>query len=129
MNQIEGKTRRKEVEMMFRYKGGQKVGKGTYWNVADGNRVDIRGEGVLPGDSDAKYTRFPAGIVLLAGPVIGLLYVIAMPFMAVGTIVALLGKKLITGLLSLLGSLISFGWRPSEAHLTGKKKSKKKDQK
>ncbi len=112
---------------MFRFKGGQKVGKGTYWNIADGARVDIRDEGVLPGDDSAKYTRFPAGIVLLAGPVIGLFYVIAMPFMAVGTIVTLLTKKIVSGLLNLLGSLISFGWRPSEAHLTGKKKGKKKE--
>jgi len=114
---------------MFRYKGGQKVGKGTYWNATDGNRVDIRGEGTLPGDSSAKYTRFPPGIVLLAGPVIGLFYVIALPFMAVGTIVTLLGKKIIAGLFNLLGNLVSFGWRPSEAHLTGKKKGKKKEPK
>ena len=114
---------------MFRYRGGQRVGKGTYWNVGDGNRIDIADEGVLPGDSNSKFTRFPPGVVLLAGPVIGLAYVIALPFMAVGTIVALLGKKIIAGLLNLLGSLISFGWRPSEAHLTGKKKGKKKEQK
>ncbi len=112
---------------MLRFKGGQKVGKGTYWNIADGSRVDIEDEGVLPGDDSAKYTRVPAGIVLFAGPVIGLFYVIAMPFMAVGTIVTLLAKKIVTGLLNLLGSLISFGWRPSEAHLTGKKKGKKKE--
>lgn len=111
---------------MFRYKGGQKVGKGTYWNVADGTRIDAAAEEVLPRDDSAKYTRFPPGIVLLAGPVIGLFYVIALPFMAVGTIVTLLGKKVLTGLSGLLGNLVSFGWRPSEAHLTGKKKGKKK---
>jgi len=112
---------------MFRYKGGQKVGKGTYWNVADGSRVDVVDGGVLPGDNSLKYTRFPAGIVLLAGPLLGLFYVIALPFMAVGTIVTLLGKKIVAGLFNLLGNLVSFGWRPSEAHLTGKKKGKKKE--
>jgi hypothetical protein len=114
---------------MFRYKGGQKVGKGTFWNVANGNRVDIADEGVLPGDDSAEYRRFPPGIVLLAGPVIGLFYVIAMPFIAVGTIITLVGKKMFTGLFNLLGNLISFGWRPSEAHLTGKKKGRKKEPK
>lgn len=112
---------------MFRYRGGQKAGKGTYWNIADGNRVDIADEGVLPGDDSAKYTRIPPGIVILAGPFIGLFYVIAMPFMALGTIAALVGKKIFTGLFNLLGNLVSFGWRPREAHLTGKKKGKTKE--
>ena len=111
---------------MFKFKGGQKAGKGTYWNVTDGNRVDIANEGILPGDSNVRYTRFPPGVVLLAGPFIGLFYVIAMPFIAVGTIVTLAGRKIFGSLASLLGSLVSFGWRPSEAHLTGKKKGKKK---
>ncbi len=111
---------------MFRFKGGQKVGKGTYWNVTDGKRVDIAAEGILPGDDNARYTRFPPGVVLLAGPLIGLFYVIAMPFIAVGTIVTLAGRKILGGVANLLGSLVSFGWRPSEAHLTGKKKGKKK---
>lgn len=111
---------------MLRFKGGHKVGKGTYWNIADGSRIDITEEGILPGDSTASYTRFPPGIVLLAGPVIGLLYVIVMPFMALGMIVTLAGKKLLGSLANLFGSLVSFGWRPREAHLTGKKKGKKK---
>lgn len=112
---------------MFKYRGGHKVGKGTYWNLWNGNRVDIADEGMLPGDERATYTRFPPGIVLLVGPVIGLFYVIALPFMAVGTIVTLVGGKLLAGLFNFLGSLVSFGWRPREAHLAGKKKGKKKE--
>ena len=111
---------------MFRFKGGRKVGKGTYWNIADGNRVDIADEGMLPGDGSATYTRFSPGVVLLAGPIIGLFYVIAMPFIAVGTILTLAARKLLGSVANLLGSIVSFGWRPSEAHLTGKKKGKKK---
>jgi hypothetical protein len=110
---------------MTRYKAGQKVGKGTYWDMSNGTRVDIRDEGTLPGDSGSAFTRFPPGVVLLAGPVIGLFYVIAMPFIAVGTIVAMIGRKLLSGLFNLLGNLVSFGWRPSEAHLAGKKGKKK----
>ncbi len=112
---------------MFKYKGGHKVEKGTYWNIANGTRIDIADEGVLPGNSTATYTRFPPSVVLLAGPVIGLFYVIAMPFIAVGTIVALAGRKVLSGLFNLVGTLVSFGWRPSEAHLAGKKKGKKKE--
>lgn len=111
---------------MRKYKGGQKVGKGTYWNFTDGTRVDISDEGILPENGSAPYTRFPPGVVLLAGPVIGLFYVIALPCMAVGTVLALVGKKMSSVLFSVLGNFVSFGWRPSEAHLTGKKKGRKK---
>ena len=110
---------------MLKYKAGQKVGKGTYWNISDGTRVDITDEGTLPGDGTVRYTKFPSGVMLIAGPVIGLFYVIAMPFMAVGTILTMVGGKLLSGLFNFLGNLVSFGWRPSEAHLAGKKKRRK----
>jgi len=114
---------------MRKYNGGQKVGKGTYWNFLNGARVDIPDEGILPGNGNTTYMRFPPGIVLLAGPVIGLFYVIALPFMAVGTILALVGKKVLSSMFNVLGNLVSFGWRPSEAHLTGKTKGKRKKKK
>jgi hypothetical protein len=112
---------------MRKYKGGQNVEKGTYWNFSNGTRVDIQDGGILPGDHSATYRRLPPGIVLLAGPVVGLFYVIALPFMAVGTMLALVGKKMLSALFNVIGNLVSFGWRPSEAHLTGKKKGKKKE--
>lgn len=62
---------------------------------------------------------------LLLGPIIGLVYVISMPFIAIATIVTIIGKKALGGILSLLRSLVSFGWRPSEAYLSGKKKKKR----
>jgi hypothetical protein len=110
---------------MMKYRAGQKVGKGTYWNISDGTRVDIADEGTLPGDSTAAYTKFSPGVMLVAGPVVGLFYVIAMPFMAVGTILVMAGGKILSGLADLIGNLVSFGWRPSEAHLAGKKKGKR----
>lgn len=64
---------------------------------------------------------------LLLGPIIGLVYVISMPSIAIATIVILIGKKALSGILSLMRSLVSFGWRPSEAYLGGKKKKRKKN--
>lgn len=61
---------------------------------------------------------------LLLGPIVGLIYVISLPFIAIATIVTLIGKKALGGILSLLRNLVSFGWRPSEAYLSGKKKKK-----
>ncbi len=62
---------------------------------------------------------------LLAAPLVGLLYVITLPFIAIGTVLAMVGKKVLGGVATMAGNLISFGWRPSEAHLAGKKKGRK----
>lgn len=114
---------------MFTYHGGNKVEKGTYWDLNSGLRVDVDKEEVLPGDSKANYSRFSPGIMLLLGPVLGLLYFISLPFIAIATMITLVGKKLLGGLAGLMGHIVSFGWRPSEAHLAGKKKRVKKENK
>jgi hypothetical protein len=111
---------------MLKYKGGHKVEKGTYWNFSDGTRVDIAREGILPGDRTTIYRRISPGIAVLGAPLIGLIYVIALPFMAIATITVLAAKKASRSLGALLGSLVFFGWRPSEAHLEGKKRGRKK---
>ncbi|MGD0884213.1 MAG: hypothetical protein ABSA46_04930 [Thermodesulfovibrionales bacterium] len=106
---------------MTRYKGGDRVRKGTYWDFKSGNRVDMAGEGILPGDERSKYVRCPPVLVLLSGPVVGLFYVVALPFIALGTILTLAAGKLLTGIVS----IVPFGWRPGEAHLGGKRKKQK----
>ncbi len=62
---------------------------------------------------------------LVLGPVFGLAYVICMPFVAIGTVIALLAGKVMGGVLGLVRDLVSFGWRPSEVYLSGKKRKKK----
>ena len=61
---------------------------------------------------------------LLLGPVIGLIYVIFLPFISVAIIIATVGGKAIAKVGALAKSLVSFGGRPSEAYLSGKKKKK-----
>lgn len=63
---------------------------------------------------------------LLLSPIMGLLYVVALPFIAIGAVAAMAGKWALEAAATVAGSLISFGWRPLEAHLAGKKKGKKK---
>jgi hypothetical protein len=63
---------------------------------------------------------------LVVAPFAGLLYVIVLPFIAIGTVVAMIGKKALEGMAGLAGDLVSFGWRPLEAHLAGKKKERKR---
>jgi len=72
--------------------------------------------------------KLQSGLMVLAGPVLGLAYVIALPFIAIGTLVAVVGRKAGGWLIALVSNLVSFGWRPSEAHLAGKKKEKGKEE-
>lgn len=58
---------------------------------------------------------------LVAGPVMGLVYVVVLPFIAIGTVITIVGGKMVGGLVRAAARL-SFGWRPSEAYLSGKKK-------
>ena len=112
---------------MLTYKGGNKVGKGTYWDLANGRRIDVAGESVLAGT--ATYVRMPSAVMLLSGPFIGLLYAILMPFIGIATVATLAVGKVAGGLYDLAAKSISFGWHPRNAYLAGKKKSKKEEEK
>ena len=66
-------------------------------------------------------------MMVLLGPVIGLVYVIGLPFIGIAMVGAFLGKKVFGEIGKLLKNIVFFGWRPSEAYLSGKKKRKRKD--
>ncbi len=108
-------------------RGGQNAGKGTYWDIRNGRRVDLPQEGVLPGGNAATYIRMSAGVMLLAGPVIGLLYTAFFPIISLGVVLWAAARKAAGTTVSLLAKNISFHWMPKNAYLTGKKKEKKKN--
>jgi urea transporter len=109
---------------MFTLTGGQKVGSGTYWDITTGLRVDMDQEGALPGEKNAKYLKASAAAILLAGPILGFVYIIALPIMGVITALGLLLQKTLGSVFSLGRDIVSFGWRPSESYLGGKNKKK-----
>lgn len=109
---------------MLTYKTGQKVGKGTYWDLASGQRVDVLEDAVLSGGGAASYIRMSPGAMLVSGPVIGLIYSILMPFIGIGSIVVIAGTRLLTGVYNVAVKSVSFGWKPGNAYLSGKKKKK-----
>lgn len=113
---------------MLRYTGGSKVGKGTYWNLRKGLRVDVAAEEVLPGDAAAIYLKMPMAVMLLTGPFIGLVYAVLMPFIGIGTVVVIGVRAALRGMYNLAAKTISFGWRPSDAYLAGKKKKTQEKQ-
>ena len=110
---------------MLTYKGGNRVSKGTYWNLRKGLRIDIADEDVLPGDAASNYLRMPVAVMLLSGPFIGLLYAILIPIIGLVTVAAYAVRSLLKGMYNLVAKSVSFGWQPKNAYLSGKKKEKK----
>jgi hypothetical protein len=104
--------------------GGQVVGNGTYWDMTTGFRVDMDQEGSLPGGKNAKYVKTSSGVIMLAGPILGLVYIIALPILGVVTAFGLLLQKTLGGVFNFGRNIVSFGWRPAESYLGGKNKKK-----
>ena len=113
---------------MLRHSGGDRVGKGTYWNLTNGERIDITEEGTLPGGRERHFYRMPAAAVLVAAPVLGLLYAAFLPFIGIAMLVKLVAQKVGGGVLETVQSSASFAWRPSESYLSGRKNRAKKDE-
>lgn len=111
---------------MLKYNGGNRVGTGTYWNLTNGERIDINSEGTLPGDVKKTYYRMPAAAIIVAGPVLGLLYAAFLPFIGIAMLVKLVGQKAGGGVMEMVHGSASFGWRPSESYLSGGKKKEAK---
>jgi len=113
---------------MLRHNGGEMVGKGTYWNLGNGERVDIAEEGTLPGGRDRSFYKMPPAAVIVAAPVIGLLYAAFLPFIGIAMLAKLVAQKLGGGVLETVPVSASFGWRPSESYLSGRKNRAKKNE-
>lgn len=99
--------------------------KGTYWNIANGHRVEVAEYDVLPGAGNTRYVRMPTAVVLAAGPFIGLLFAAFLPFIGIAMTIMLAGRKLIEGIVHVAVKSTSFGWRPIEAYLDGKNRRQK----
>jgi len=62
--------------------------------------------------------------MLMAAPVIGLVFAVFLPFIGIAMTLGLIGRKLVEGLASAAAGSVSFGWRPIEAYLAGRKMKK-----
>lgn len=97
-------------------KGGQKTEKGTYWNIMNGEKVELEQEGTLPGEG--TYLKAPTIVMLLAGPLLGLVYAIFLPFIGIAMTASVVGSR--AG--EAAAEAASFGWRPVEVYLAGRKR-------
>lgn len=68
----------------------------------------------------------PAAAIIVAGPLLGLMYAAFLPFIGIAMLVKLVGQKAGGGVMEMVRGSASFGWRPSESYLSGKKKKEAK---
>ena len=114
--------------LKIRHIGGERGGRGNYWNFSTGERVSIETEGVLAGDESQRYYRLSPAAILLAGPIIGLAYAAFLPFIGIAMIGDLLLKKAFGGIVRNARKGAAFSWQPSESYLSGKKAKARKEE-
>ncbi len=110
---------------MTRYSGGDSVGAGMYWNPKSMNVVGLRAEGILPGGEELTYRRLPFFVLFLLMIALGGVYVLFLPVLIICTTIYMVGVRVFGSLFLQMRKCMSFGWRPSEAYLSGKGTAKK----
>jgi hypothetical protein len=79
---------------MTRFRGGETVDGGYYVNVRGWNIEVIDGRsGALPGGEGASYRKLPLPALFVLAPVMGLLFVLIVPFLGVAVLAEQLWKK------------------------------------
>ena len=77
---------------MATYTGNQTVKGGYFLNLRDWKLEVVEGDtGVLPGDQDIRYRRVPMLGMLVVAPLMGLLFVVLLPFIGL----AVIGERLV----------------------------------
>ena len=112
---------------MKRYRGKQIVEPGLYFNLAQLSFESVDTKGALPGSENDVYRRTPVVALLAVGPILGLAFVVFLPFVGF----AMLGR-LIVGKLALwtTEAAVSFArvvrpaFRPARAFLSRSKRAK-----
>lgn len=110
---------------MERYSGGDSVGAGMYWNLKSMNVVGLKTAGVLPGGGEMIYRRLPFAVLFLLMITLGGAYILFLPVMIICTTIYMVGVRVFGSLFLQMRKSASFGWRPSEAYLSGNGKEKK----
>jgi hypothetical protein len=110
--------------MATKYLAGNSVPSGYYWNPKKWSVTPVAKDGdVLPGEAGEKFVKVSLPLAIAAAPVLGGLFVVFLPFIGFGLTAYALANKLAGGAkksAAELASTVTPGWRPGEAHLTGK---------
>jgi hypothetical protein len=118
---------------MLIWKGAQQAVTGTYWDISTGDRLSIRDQEVLPGDESTTYIKASSVVVLLFGPIFGLIFAIFLPFIGIAMALSFAGKKIVsagkTAVQRMSNSAVKnifFAWKPLQAYLAGRQKGNKR---
>lgn len=114
---------------MKRYYGGEVVKRGIYLNLNRKDLITIENDGeFLAGESNDSYVNVPPLAMIVVGPLMGLIYVVFLPFIGFAMVLGLVSGKVWLGVRqigeSLLG-VVTANWRPGVAYLGGGKQSRK----
>jgi hypothetical protein len=120
---------------MKRYQGNQKVDPGVYFNLQQIAFKSLEHKGHLPGSEEDEYLRVPTLALLIAGPIVGGVYVIFLPLIGLAMLAWLaIGKvvELATYAAEALVRILRPAWQPGWAFLSrgkpaGRAKKKSKD--
>jgi hypothetical protein len=107
---------------MKRYQGGESAPQGVYLSLSTGEFIQLYGEVlILPGKDEVKYVKVPAPLMMVAGPFVGLAFIIFLPVTGVLGISSLLAYK-VGRRAQALGHRVlqpaAISWRPGVAYLT-----------
>jgi hypothetical protein len=105
---------------MTRYHGNDKVGPGIYLNVRELAFRSVDDEGRLPGGPEQVWRPVPAPVMLVAGPLIGLVFVMFLPLigflMVGGLVLGWLGRQALPAFAA-FGRVLQPAWEPALAFL------------
>ncbi len=102
---------------------GGAVRSGYYLDPA-GWRIEPVAEGGRLPAGDAKWIRIPTAAALALVPILGGLFLVFLPFIGIVLTIRALAHEMVKALhgpATELAATVSPGWRPGEAHFTGKR--------
>ena len=117
---------------MARFVGGSSVPGGYYWNPRHWSITPVAKDGErLPGSSSDRYLRIHGLVALLLAPILGGLFVVFLPFIGFAMLFHWAFLK-VTGSAREgardLAATVTPGWRPGEAHMTGRAMDGKREE-
>ena len=106
---------------MTTYKGTQEVEPGLYVNVKRFAIKNVEARGPLPGTDQDEYRRVPMLAMLAMAPLLGLAFVMFLPFIGFAMVAYLVGHKTVLFAGNLAAQAVRVvrpGWVPALAFLT-----------
>jgi hypothetical protein len=112
---------------MTTYTGAQEVDPGLYMNLRKFAITSVEQRQALAGDATDTYYHVPMLLMLAAAPLLGLVFVIFLPFIGFVMVAYLLGAKAVelgAGVVAQMGRVRRPGWAPALAFLSRSKAAK-----